>query len=571
MANGWTMFLHFKYSKGPNFREKQWLQRLWGSRFPKDVTTEIVRSGKESVDFVYRFADEESPLVFEFHYVMKKGLKGFYGYIVAKNVSGKEMPKSHFTQSGEGLGRLNYLIALTWGHYDYAFIHDRFKGPAALMGEPGVRKELPDERTYMNCTTRLPDGQIWAKHEWERYELESPVTGYCGRNGGLWLIVPDLDFFFDAYPRWTKGGNYDNLFIPHLESKYSVGALSSYVDADFEKIYGPMLFYLNDGENVEEMWTDAKRQAQAEIDQWPYTWLDAPHYNDRGTVAGNLSIKGEESAEGTYVILGKIAHDAVTDEGAEMLWMYSKSPYNYYTQVNADGSFEIPNVHAGEYDISAYQPGVMGADVTFKTINVAKSKTTETGTLVIEPYDKGKVIWQIGIADGGPMEFKNGRNFHNWDNYERYAWDFPQGVNYTVGKSDWTKDWNYLQPAATRTVWKPHTNTIRFDLEDVPDGEVVLMSVIAGRGPVVDVILNGQKLATWKVDLGGQLLRTAPYGAVAAREVVVPKEVLKTDDNVLLFTFARGLADNPDAAEKPMLKWTSQIMYDYIRLEVRDK
>ena len=558
--------LAFKYSKGPNFREKQWLQRLWGSRFPKEVTTEVARSSNESVDFVYRFADEESPFVFEFHYVVKKGLKGFYGYIVAKNVSNEEMPESHITNKGEGLGRFNYLIALTWGHYDYVYIHDKLKGPARQYHTPAIFQEIPE---IANATIRLPDGQIWAKHEWERYELESPVTGYCGENGGVWMIVPDLDFYFDAYPRWTKGGYYDHLFIPHLESKYSAGSLSSYVDADFEKIYGPMLFYINNGENPEEMWTDAKRQAQAEMDQWPYTWLDAPHYHDRGAVTGTLSIKGQETAEGTYVILGSIAHDVVKDEGAEMLWMYSKSPYNYYTQVKADGSFEIPNVHAGKYDISAYAPGILGADVTFKPIEVVQGETLDTGTLILEPHDKGEVIWQIGIPDGGSMEFKNGRNFHNWDNYDRYAMDFPEGVDYTVGKSDWKKDWNYLQPAVTREVWKPHTNTIRFDLKKIPEGDVVLMSSIAGRSPVVDVILNGHKLATWKVDLGGQLFRTAPYGKVGAREVVVPKEVLETGNNVLQFTFARGLADNPDAAEKPMKRWTSQIMYDYIRLEER--
>ena len=526
---------------------------------------------QDEAEFVYTFKDSQSPFIISFHYLMKKGLKGFYSYVVAKNISGKEMPNSHIMNSGEGMEE-NYLVALTPKHFEYSMLHDMHKGPALLTEDHNyIKNKLPKKYTYMNCTTRLPDGQIWAKHEWERYELESPVTGYCGKNGGFWLIIPDLDFFFDAYPRWTKGGNYDNLFIPHIESKYSAGGLSSYVDANFEKIYGPMLFYMNDGDNIDEMWTDAKRQADVEVKQWPYKWMTHPRYNDRGAVTGKLSFEDGTSALGTYVVLGDISEDSIKDKNTVFRWMYSKSPYNYFTMANADGSFHIPNVHQGEYDLSVYKPGVLGADMTVQKIRVCKNGLLNVGTIEIEPYSKGDVIWRIGIPDGSSAEFKNGGNFHNWDNYERYFMDFPNGVNFTIGKSVDAKDWNCIQPTSQRGVWKPTTNTINFEINKIPDGEVVLSTVITGRKPHLDVILNGHKIADLKisVNLGGQTLRSADYGSMALREIVVPKRFLKKGMNTLQLTFARGLAKNPRAAEKLNKRWTSQIMYDYLQLEER--
>lgn len=559
--------LAFYYTKSPAFREKQWLQKVWGSRFSLETTTKVVRNSADSAEFVYTFKDDKSPLIISYHYLVKKGLKGFYAYIVVKNISGKEMPKSHFTQSGEGVGRLNYLVALTENHFEYSVLHDMYKGPAKMT--QGITERITRKRRYMNCTTRLPDGQIKAKHEWEPYELETPVTGYCGKNGGVWMVVPDLDFFFDSYPRWRKSGNYDNLFKLHLESKYSIGGLSSFVDADFEKIYGPMLFYMNDGENIEEMWTDAKRQADKEIKQWPYKWMDNPRYNDRGIVTGKVSFKDGTSPEGTYVILGDIAEDAIKDKETVFRWMYSKSPYNYYVKAKADGSFTIPNIQQGEYDLSIYKPGILGADLTAKRVKVKKGGELDVGTIEVKPYTKGKVIWRIGVPDGGAAEYKNGGNFHNWDNYERYFMDFPNGVNYTVGKSDYSKDWNYVQPVSQRGVFKPTTNTINFELKEIPKGKVVLSTVIAGRSPYLDVILNGRKIGSLriKVNIGGQTLRSANYIAMVQREIVIPKKDLKQGMNKLQLTFAIGLAKNPQAAEKANKRWTSQIVYDYIQLE----
>ena len=41
-------------------------------------------------------------------------------------------------------------------------------------------------------------------------------------------------------------------------------------------------------------------------------------------------------------------------------------------------------------------------------------------------------------------------------------------VHYVVGKSDYTKDWNYLHPAAVMGIGKPTTWTIEFNLDVIP-------------------------------------------------------------------------------------------------------
>ena len=132
------------------------------------------------------------------------------------------------------------------------------------------------------------------------------------------------------------------------------------------------------------------------------------------------------------------------------------------------------------YDFFVFKPGAIG-ELRIDDINIATGKTFDIGEVELAPYKDGNIIWQIGIPDGGPMEFKNGRNYHQLDNWFRYPWDFPNDVHYVVGKSDWKTDWSYLQPECIRDVWKPITWSIEFELNEIPAGKVALMMVFAGN------------------------------------------------------------------------------------------
>ena len=406
---------------------------------------------------------------------------------------------------------------------------------------------------------------MYAKHEWEEYELFGNVTGYTGSNGGFWMIFPNYDFFGDSMPRLLKKPCYGHLFIPHLEGKYYISC-GTRITADWEKIYGPMYFYINNGENTEEMWVDAKRQAQEEVSQWPYTWLGITKYHDRGKVKGKLTIADGSSPHGAYVVLSNPTSAADPDQFG--VWMRNVGPYQYWTKVANDGSFAIDDVHQGHYRLYAFKPGVF-AELDHGSISVHTDKVTDVGRLALAPLENGKLLWQIGVPDGGCMEYKNGRNYHQWTNYIRYREDFPQDVHYVIGKSDWTKDFNYMHPACVQDEWKPITWTIDFDLQELPARQALLSIMCSGRAAHAEVILNGKKIGDLKVSIGVHHVRTAPYGELVLKEYTISPAQLIRGKNTIQLTFAQGLAENDAARERHFKRWTSWLAYDFLRFEVQ--
>jgi len=320
--------LAFKHSKAPNMIERQWLQRLFGSPFSRNVSTSVHRATPDLVDYMILFkGDEVAPIEFEYHFVLKRGESGFYTYMITRNVSGKDLIDEKF--AGQiGVGRFSFLVALTEGAFDYSFLHDKLKGPAAfteVSAEP-IIENYPD---IYQSTYRLPSGDVGAKHEWENYELFSPVNGYTSNeNGGVWLITPSHEFMDDSMPRFIKRPTYGLLFIPHLQGKYHIKT-GARAPADWEKYYGPMYFYLNDGESPEAMWVDAKREAAAQVEQWPYRWLEDEKYHNRGSLTGTLKIADGASPEGAYVVLANPAEAADPDQYG--VWMRNVGPYSYWT------------------------------------------------------------------------------------------------------------------------------------------------------------------------------------------------------------------------------------------------
>jgi HEAT repeat protein len=559
--------LAFKYSKSPNMIERQWLQRIFGVPFPRTVVTELVSSSLESADYMIKFVgDEIAFLDWEYHYVLRKGDPGFYCYFVIKNISGKEIPKNTKLNDQAGIGRINHLFGLTWGMYDYVFLHDKLKGPAAFFdfsNEYSV-EEYPD---IYQSTFRMPDGRLVAKHEWHNYELFSHVSGFTNANAGFWMIFPSYDFFGGSMPRQLNTQDQGSKFLPMLEGKYYSG-VTAYVTKDWEKTYGPMYFYLNDGENAEEMWVDAKRQAEQEKAKWPYSWLDLNSHHDRGSLKGEVQIASGASPEDAYVILSN-PNDPI-DPDQISLWMRNSGAYQYWTQVKQDGSFSIDNIHSGSYGLYVFKPGIFG-ELDSGQITISRDKTTDAGELVLSPQHNGQLVWQIGTPDGGAMEFKNGNNYHQWDNYIRYREDFPNDVYYIVGESDWTRDWNYIHPAAVRDEGKPITWTIDFDLDELPSSEYLLTIVCAGRSAHAKVILNGQEIGKLDVSIGGNHARTSPYGELVQKELSIAPELLKTGRNSIELTFdlsvkiEEGLTEAPAVTQH--LRWTSWLVYDFIRLE----
>lgn len=567
--NKWIeKMMAFKDSPADSILERAWFQKVFGTPVNKNFKGTLTASTKEFAEYTYTFPANDTVFIeWTLHYVLRKNDSGFYMYVTAKNASGKNYEDSTNPRNRNSLGEFRLLVPLTWGLYDTVIMHDKLQGPSRYTFIP--HGFMPFSDIYQ-CTYRVSSGEIDAKHEWDNYELLSPVIGYCNQEQGLWFIMPDYESLDGSIPTLSVHSANRNMFVIHLEGKYYVNTATK-ITKDFDKLYGPFYFYINSGESREELWIDAKRKADDEKSKWPYKWISNEQFHQRGIVKGRVEIDGNYSSEDSWIILANPREDVSEDYYGQ--WLHNIAPYKYWTKTAADGIFEIDNVRTGSYNIFVWKEGVFG-ELRKDNVIVNENKVNDVGLLTLKPIHKGESVWQIGIPNRNPTEFRNGNNFHQWDNYLSYQENFPNDVNYTIGESDYTKDWNYVQPAAIQGRWKPTTWTVNFNLEKNPDKDGLLTVVCAGRNANMDVVLNGSKIGDISITvkhIGGHI-RSAPYCELFVKEFKIKKELLKTGNNKILFTFAKGMTDTSASDIKDMhfKEWASYISYDFLRFELLD-
>ena len=79
-----------------------------------------------------------------------------------------------------------------------------------------------------------------------------------------------------------------------------------------------------------------------------------------------------------------------------------------------------------------------------------------SGKLDWKPVRYGKQVWEIGYPDrtGGKFFKGDGENYWLWGWCLRYPLLFPNDITYTIGKSDYHKDWFFEQvPHGESTAW----------------------------------------------------------------------------------------------------------------------
>lgn len=561
----WQLFA-YKNTPAKNIIEVPWFQKIFGLPIDKKFKGRVIKFNDDCAVYEYTFpAGADAPIEWKLCYQLRRGDSGFYWYVTSKNLSNRSFKKSINVRGNESLGSVRLLPAPTWNLYDTLMLHDNLKGPAKYTFNPQGFYSYPD---IYQATYRLPSGQVDAKHEWQNYELESPVLGYCNKENGLWFIIPSGDSL-DAYiPTQVNTSANHNIFVIFLEGKY-YNNTAVRVTEDFEKLYGPFYWHINSGENREELWVDAKCRAREEINKWPYKWVENQKYHQRGTLKGKVTINGEHSPENAWVILSKPREDIRDDYYGE--WMLNTNPYRYWTKTNSDGSFEINNIRPDNYDLFVWKPGIYG-ECQKKDIIIRAEMSIDVGMLILIPVAKGKLVWQIGVPNRTVTEYKNGNNFHQWDNFLRYRKDFPNDVNYIIGKSDFSKDWNYLHPETVKGEYKAVTWTVKFDLEKIPEGNPLLTIVYGGRDANLDIVLNGNKIGELIMDIKhiGANIRSAPYGELLKKEYEFNKNILVEGENTLLFTFDNSLVDEQAKMDSFRQSWYHHIGYDFIRLEMKN-
>jgi rhamnogalacturonan endolyase len=535
------------------------------------VTRDPARNGGElgeiAILFPYKGQPDAVPMDIEIRYTLHRGDRGVYGWTIADHAP--QYPPFNVEVCTVCL-KLNPDI------FDFLSVDARRQ---RLMATPedwvkGTQLNLWEAR---RLNTGVRKGEVEHKYDYAATYSQTPAWGWSStkRNLGLFIVNPSLEYLNGGPTVGDITGHLDVkaslpadptlLFVWHTPH-YGGRGIQIKAGEPWRKIVGPFLLYCNAADGSEALWKDALTRAEREQKAWPYDWADAPgyeHAEQRGSATGKLLVRDPQApaatAAGAWVGLAHPQYEADLGKGPITIdWQTDGKHYQYWAKADPDGRFTIPNVRAGVYTLYAFTDGVLG-EFSRADMNVEAGRATDLGELAWVPVRYGRQLWEIGVPDRTAGEFRHGDHYWQWGLYDLYPQEFPQGVDFVVGKSDWKRDWNYAQPPVPddKGGWKDSTWRIRFDLDHATQGTATLRLAICGaRGGPVDVAVNSVPVGgTGELPESGVMHRDGIRGVELYRDIRFDAALLKPGQNSIELT-------------KHARTWTDGVLYDYLRLEL---
>jgi rhamnogalacturonan endolyase len=502
------------------------------------------------------------PLKAEYHFVMQDGLSGLYCYTILRHPAG--LPAVSLAQT-----RFVFRTASDDAVFNYWTVG---RGKTIRIPRSGVVKQVTD------ATFLLQDGSVKTKYLNSVYFARTPIYGTLGvekdASHGIWMVEPFGDYHNGGPSRQGQTVHDDVLLRVVQDTHFGSSPVKVAQNEDWSKVYGPFLIYADRAATPNALRDDVEKQLATEQAKVPYAFVTAPEYvKARGTVSGRVLLGGSAP---------KHAQVILSDPDPKVAWTAQAKGYNYWADVQADGSFTLKNVVPGTYTLyvdGADQP----QDFVRTGVTVAASQPVDVGTLNWTPENHGMTLWQLGTFDRTAGEFRNGDDSRGYQMFARYPEQFPNDVDFTLGKSDPAKDWNYAQWSwyAKSPAWH-----LRFDSKGA-SGKATLTIGIASAQPAkgklthVAVALNGQAIGTIELPKTGTAgyrggNQDSPYNVVT---LTFDAGLIKAGANDLTFQHsdaeafppASTYAPDPNASDDddaPGTKGPGQVMYDAIRLEV---
>ena len=504
----------------------------------------------------------------EIRYALGRGDTGLYTYCTFEHKAG---------YPATSIGEARFYVKLNDSVFDWMTVdaNRNMKMITTYDWNHGTPMNMKEAR-LMN--SGLYKGQVEHKYDYSACQFDTLAWGWSSteKHIGLFFVNPTIEYLSGGPTKIELSAHRDATFgtdpnapAPPCLLNYWRGSHyggSSCVLAQGEqwtKVVGPFIIYCTSGPTPDAIWKDALARSESEQKRWPYDWVagvDYPHRDQRGVVSGELKLDDPQAPEAhmSNLLVGLSAADYTTagDNGRseKVDWQLDAKHYEFWVRGDEKGHFSIPNVRPGTYTLHAIADGVLG-EFAKEKVSVGAGKTIDLGKLDWKPVRFGKQLWDIGIPNRSASEFKHGDHYWVWGLYNEYPKEFPNDVNYFIGKSDYRTDWNYAQcPREDRP--KGTTWSVTFNLPEALRGKAILRLALAGvSAKHIDVTMNDQPAGqvTGLTD-NATIRRDSVRGYWTERDVTFDAGLMRPGANILKLTI-------------PMAAPIYGVEYDYIRLE----
>jgi rhamnogalacturonan endolyase len=590
----------------------------------QSITIDPAKNGGERAEVALKGVNGRMDI--EVRYTMERGVSGIYTYAIYSHGAG-------YPAAGEGESRfINQLSPrFNWLSVDA----DRNLPMCNNADErAGVVIHAKEQRIL---STGIYKNSVEHKYSYcaEMYQL--PAYGWSSIEDhiGIWFINPSNEYLGGGPTRLDLVCHMGATMLDYWTSGHYAGGAECNIPAGevWNKVVGPIFVYCNAlqnfrtpapadlatlaatagnptvsaawQDNANALFQDARDEAKVIKAQWPFDWVqgvDYLHKAERATVTGQIVLNDPQAATTKlpHLAVG-LTHPDFTGPGRAfalragngntVTWDHDANYYQFWTDGTDDGKFTIASVRPGTYTLHAFADGVLG-EFAQADITVAAGQALDLGKLEWKPVRYGKQIWEIGQPDrtGGKFYKGDGSNYWLWGWCVRYPLLFPNDITYTIGQSDYHKDWFFEQvphgestawlnpdakdPANQRFGWvkagtpgedmwrtigrgRATTWTIKFNLDKAEHGQATLRVALAGAdgGGGLAVAVNGQSVGTIRTIATNALRYNTDKGVW--REYTQPFDaaLLKPGENEMQLTVPAG-------------ELTSGVVYDYLRLEV---
>jgi rhamnogalacturonan endolyase len=492
----------------------------------------IVQQSDDLVEL--SFVDPAADMNWDLHYLMVRGVSGFYYFLVTDT-------------KGKAATTLSELRTVQ--RFDPAVLSNGYNGerhgalPSVAQASTFSSSTQIQDATYplpngaMLAGAPYSEGPVFSKYDWASYRTEDRLHGLYGNGYGAWLLSPSWEFYTGGPVKQELMVHDSNLILNMYHGGHFGSATTQASPADWQKVYGPNLLYVNAGTDAEVI-ADAAMQAEHERRQWPYCFIKHDAYPlQRGSVTGQLVESHGRSVAGAMVVLAEPG--TLLDQG------YG---YIFWAKADADGRFAIGNVRPGSYAVHVYATqgdlidDIDNGEIVQSNVTV-KAGDNALGTLNWSPPYHAKLLWSIGTSDRTAGEFRvqdatanaTGRMYGT--SATAGVWELPPpALTYTIGSSVPATDWYFAQS-------KTGTWTVAFDLGTVPASGATLTLGIAGaaRNPHLDVAVNGHSVLSHGFGNDQTLYRSALQGGrFELLTASVPAADLKAGANTATLALTNG-------------------------------